>query len=99
MSDPQDVRKDPSHAPCQPTGEARVLVQGLRDAVPYIREHEGHVFVVTFGGEALDDPATFERLIRDIVLIADLDRGSGGTVLVNQQSLFDLQSKLQSDDH
>jgi hypothetical protein len=34
-----------------------------------------------------------------IVLIADLDRGSGGTVLVNQQSLFELQSKLQSDDH
>lgn len=49
-----------------------MLVQGLRDAVPYIREHEGHVFVVAFGGEALDEPASFERLIRDIVLIADL---------------------------
>jgi amino-acid N-acetyltransferase len=57
---------------CQPSGEARLLVQGLRDAVPYIREHEGHVFVIAFGGEALDQPAAFERLIRDIVLIADL---------------------------
>ena len=69
MSDPKDPS---SRATCQPTGEARVLVQGLRDAVPYIREHEGHVFVIAFGGEALDDPAGFERLIRDIVLIADL---------------------------
>ncbi|MFW6322847.1 MAG: amino-acid N-acetyltransferase, partial [Guyparkeria sp.] len=49
-----------------------MLVQGLRDAVPYIREHEDHVFVLAFGGEALDEPASFERLIRDIVLIADL---------------------------
>ena len=69
MSDSKDTALN---ATCQPTGEARVLVQGLRDAVPYIREHEDHVFVLAFGGEALDEPASFERLIRDIVLIADL---------------------------
>ena len=69
MSDSKDTALN---ATCQPSGEARVLVQGLRDAVPYIREHEDHVFVLAFGGEALDDPANFERLIRDIVLIADL---------------------------
>ena len=69
MSDSKDQAPN---ATCQPTGEARVLVQGLRDAVPYIREHENHVFVLAFGGEALDEPASFERLIRDIVLIADL---------------------------
>ncbi|MDA3877180.1 MAG: amino-acid N-acetyltransferase [Halothiobacillus sp.] len=50
----------------------QVLVQGLRDAVPYIREHEGKVFVVAFGGEALDDPESFQRVVRDLVLIADL---------------------------
>ena len=63
---------DPTGVSWQPSGEARVLVQGLRDAVPYIREQEGQLFVVAFGGEALDEPASFERLIRDIVLIADL---------------------------
>ncbi|MFI9652197.1 amino-acid N-acetyltransferase [Guyparkeria halopsychrophila] len=67
-----DSKDQASNVTCQPTGEARVLVQGLRDAVPYIREHEDHVFVVAFGGEALDEPASFERLIRDLVLIADL---------------------------
>lgn len=48
------------------------LVRGLRNAVPYIREHDGHVFVVAFGGEALTEADCFQRLIRDLVLIADL---------------------------
>lgn len=48
------------------------LVQGLRDAVPYIREHDGKVFVIAFGGEALEDETCFQRVIRDLVLIADL---------------------------
>jgi len=48
------------------------LIQGLRDAVPYIREHDGKVFVVAFGGEALEDEACFQRVVRDLVLIADL---------------------------
>ncbi len=48
------------------------LVQGLRDAVPYIREHDGKVFVIAFGGEALEDEACFQRVVRDLVLIADL---------------------------
>ncbi|HHQ69518.1 MAG TPA: amino-acid N-acetyltransferase [Halothiobacillaceae bacterium] len=48
------------------------LVRGLRNAVPYIREHDGQVFVVAFGGEALTDAQCFQRLIRDLVLIADL---------------------------
>lgn len=50
----------------------QVLVQGLRNAVPYIREHDGKVFVLAFGGEALDDPETFHRVVRDLVLLADL---------------------------
>lgn len=50
----------------------QILIQGLRDAVPYIREHEGKVFVLAFGGEALDAPESFQRVIRDLVLIADL---------------------------
>lgn len=50
----------------------QVLVQGLRNAVPYIREHEGKVFVVAFGGEALAEPQTFNHVVRDLVLLADL---------------------------
>ncbi|WP_298219353.1 amino-acid N-acetyltransferase [Halothiobacillus sp.] len=50
----------------------QVLVQGLRNAVPYIREHEGKVFVVAFGGEALAEPESFNRVVRDLVLLADL---------------------------
>ncbi|ANJ68284.1 amino-acid N-acetyltransferase [Halothiobacillus diazotrophicus] len=50
----------------------QILVQGLRDAVPYIREHDGKVFVLAFGGEALDHPESFQRVVRDLVLIADL---------------------------
>lgn len=50
----------------------QILVQGLRHAVPYIREHDGKVFVVAFGGEALDAPQSFERVVRDLVLLADL---------------------------
>ena len=50
----------------------QVLVHGLRNAVPYIREHEGKVFVVAFGGEALDEPESFNRVVRDLVLLADL---------------------------
>jgi len=48
------------------------LVRALRDAVPYVREHAGKVFVVTFGGEALEDGAAFEALVQDLVLLADL---------------------------
>lgn len=50
----------------------QILVQGLRHAVPYIREHDGKVFVLAFGGEALDAPQSFERVVRDLVLLADL---------------------------
>jgi amino-acid N-acetyltransferase len=50
----------------------QVLVHGLRNAVPYIREHEGKVFVVAFGGEALAEPESFNRVVRDLVLLADL---------------------------
>jgi len=48
------------------------LVRGLRDAVPYVREHAGKVFVVAFGGEALEDEAALEALVQDLVLLADL---------------------------
>jgi amino-acid N-acetyltransferase len=50
----------------------QILVQGLRNAVPYIREHDGKVFVLAFGGEALDVPERFSQVVRDVVLLADL---------------------------
>ncbi len=50
----------------------QILVQGLRNAVPYIREHDGKVFVLAFGGEALDAPERFSQVVRDVVLLADL---------------------------
>ncbi|MFP4295936.1 MAG: amino-acid N-acetyltransferase [Halothiobacillaceae bacterium] len=48
------------------------LVRGLRDAVPYIRAHQGHVFVVALGGEALADEAAFTVFVQDLLLLTHL---------------------------
>ncbi|MGC9455969.1 MAG: amino-acid N-acetyltransferase [Halothiobacillaceae bacterium] len=52
--------------------ESLQRVRGLRDAVPYIRAHQGHVFVVAVGGEALADESAFTVLVQDLLLLTHL---------------------------
>lgn len=41
----------------------------LRDSLPYLRRFRGTIFVVKFGGEAMRDRATLERLAEDLALL------------------------------
>jgi amino-acid N-acetyltransferase len=46
-------------------------IDSFRNAAPYINAHRGHIFVIVFGGEAIEDP-TFPNLIHDIALLYSL---------------------------
>ncbi|MDD3609631.1 MAG: amino-acid N-acetyltransferase [Halothiobacillaceae bacterium] len=50
---------------------SQAFVRGLRDAVPYVREHHDRVFVVSFGGEAIEHPS-FAGVAEDLVHLANL---------------------------
>jgi len=41
----------------------------LIEALPYIRAFQGKVFVVKFGGAAMDDPATLDCVLEDVVFL------------------------------
>ncbi len=41
----------------------------LHEALPYIREFHGDVFVVKYGGHAMVDPALADSFARDVVLM------------------------------
>ena len=43
--------------------------QVLIDALPYIREFNGHTVVIKYGGSAMLDPSINETIIQDIVLL------------------------------
>lgn len=49
------------------TPEARS--QSLIEALPYIQRYRGHTFVIKYGGSAMEDPATVERFLRDVVFL------------------------------
>ena len=50
----------------------KTLVQGLRQAVPYINALEHKTLVILFGGEAVADLERFASLIHDIALLDSL---------------------------
>jgi acetylglutamate kinase len=41
----------------------------LIEALPYIQKYRGHLFVIKYGGSAMEDEHTVERLLRDIVFL------------------------------
>ncbi|MEI8342958.1 MAG: acetylglutamate kinase, partial [Verrucomicrobiota bacterium] len=41
----------------------------LIEALPYIQKYRGHLFVIKYGGSAMEDEHTIERLLRDIVFL------------------------------
>ncbi len=50
-----------------PTHLARA--EALIEALPYIQKYRGHLFVIKYGGSAMDDEHSVERLLRDIVFL------------------------------
>lgn len=41
----------------------------LSEALPYIQRFRGQVFVIKFGGSAMEDPALVDSLLRDVVFL------------------------------
>lgn len=41
----------------------------LLEALPYIREYQGHTIVIKYGGAAMEDPKLREEFARDVVLL------------------------------
>lgn len=41
----------------------------LRQALPYLQRFKNQIFVIKFGGEAIDEPEVLERLIEDVALL------------------------------
>ena len=41
-------------------------VESLIEALPYIQQFRGKLFVIKYGGSAMEDDAVVDRLLRDI---------------------------------
>ena len=44
-------------------------VESLIEALPYIQQFRGKLFVIKYGGSAMEDDAVVDRLLRDIVFL------------------------------
>ena len=44
-------------------------VESLIEALPYIQQFRGKLFVIKYGGSAMEDEAVIDRLLRDIVFL------------------------------
>ena len=47
----------------------KTRAEALIEALPYIQEFRGKLFVIKYGGSAMEDDAVIDRLLRDIVLL------------------------------
>ena len=47
----------------------KTRAEALIEALPYIQEFRGKLFVIKYGGSAMEDDAAIDRLLRDIVLL------------------------------
>jgi acetylglutamate kinase len=52
-------------AQCSLTARAEVLIEAL----PYIQKYRGQLFVIKYGGSAMDDDQFVDRLLRDVVFL------------------------------
>lgn len=57
--------------PAKPVADPVDFVAALRGAAPYVHAHNGRVFVVAFGGEAIQR-GDFQQLIYDVALLHSL---------------------------
>ena len=46
-----------------------IRTDALIEALPYIQKYRGHLFVIKYGGSAMEDEHAVERLLRDIVFL------------------------------
>ena len=44
-------------------------VELLIEALPFIQRFRGHLFVIKYGGAAMDDEHVVERFLRDVVFL------------------------------
>src|SRR4029078_9653615 len=44
-------------------------VELLIEALPFIQRFRGHLFVIKYGGSAMDDENVIERFLRDVVFL------------------------------
>lgn len=73
--------------------------QVLIDALPYIREFNGHTVVIKYGGSAMLDPNINETIVQDIVLlklvgIKPVIVHGGGPEINNMLKRLDIQSEF-----
>jgi acetylglutamate kinase len=48
---------------------AAARAEALIEALPFIQKFRGHLFVIKYGGSAMDDENAVERLLRDVVFL------------------------------
>lgn len=73
--------------------------QVLIDALPYIREFNGHTVVIKYGGSAMLDPNINETIVQDIVLLKLVGLKpvivhGGGPEINNMLKRLDIQSEF-----
>ena len=44
-------------------------VESLIEALPYIQKFRGELFVIKYGGSAMEDEQVIERFLRDVVFL------------------------------
>src|SRR5260221_3152715 len=44
--------------------------EALIEALPFIQKFRGHLFVIKYGGSAMEDEQVVERFLRDVVFLA-----------------------------
>ena len=81
----------------------------LQEALPYIREFHGDIFVIKYGGNAMVDPALRDSFARDVVLMKYVGlhpvvvHGGGPQIDKTLQSLGVVSERLEglrvTDDH
>src|SRR6202012_1762663 len=55
--------------PLSPTTRAGALIEALIEALPYIQKFRGQLFVIKYGGSAMEDEQVVERFLRDVVFL------------------------------
>ena len=66
-------------------------VESLIEALPYIQQFRGKLFVIKYGGSAMEDDAVVDRLLRDIVFLEAV--GINPVVIHGSQRMRDAGQK------
>ena len=68
---------------------ANVRAEALIEALPYMQKFRGHLFVIKYGGSAMEDEHAIDRLLKDVVFLEAVGINPvvihGKTVLIGQK--------------